>query len=128
MPVEDAVTALMEKVGGSKQVLATVTGLIRSHGLAGLVEKFTNAGHGEKAASWVSTQPNKPLARDEVVETLGREKIEETAREAGISHDEAADRLAEAIPKVVDELTPEGKVPEGNVLDDLVGKLKSVVG
>lgn len=123
----DAVTALVEKVGGSKKILETVTGMIGgSGGLPQLVQKFTDAGHGEKAASWVSTGPNKELTGAEVEKTLGAEKVEEAAQQAGISHSEAADQLAHAIPKVVDELTPEGKVPEGEVLDELVGRIKGL--
>jgi uncharacterized protein YidB (DUF937 family) len=127
MAFDDAVTALVEKVGGSKQIVGSVSRLVHSEGLQGLVDKFTKAGHETKARSWVSTGANEPLSRDEVVQTLGDEKVAELAKEAGISHDEAANQLAVAIPKVVDELTPEGKVPEGDVFDQLLGKLKSLI-
>lgn len=128
MGIDDAVTALLEKSGGSKQVLRSVERLISDTGLGGLVEKFTQAGHAEKARSWVSAGPNEPLSGPEVTEALGRDKVAEVAREAGIPHEQAADELAAAIPKVVNELTPEGKVPEGQLLDELVGKLKGLVG
>lgn len=129
MGVEDAVTALLGKSGGSKQILEMVTGLVGGGGgLSALVEQFTKAGHGAKAASWVGTGPNEELTGEEVVKALGPEKVDEAARKAGLSHDEAANELAGAIPKVVNELTPEGKVPEREMLDELVGKLKGLLG
>lgn len=128
MGIEDSMTALLERSGASKQVLQSVSRLIGGTGLAGLVEQFAKAGHGEKAASWVSTGPNQPLQGHEVAAVLGHDKVEEVAREAGISHAAAEDELAVAIPKVVNELTPQGKVPEGQLLDELVGKLKGLLG
>ncbi len=122
MPMDDAVTALIDRIGGKKEILSTVKHLIGSEGVGGLVEKFTKAGHGEKATSWVGTGPNTPLTGEDVVKTLGDAKVEEVAREAGISRTEAAEQLADAIPKAVDKLTPEGKLPEGEVVRELVGK------
>ena len=118
MGIEESMTALLEKVGGKKEIVANVKRLIGDEGLGGLVGKFSKAGYDEKVKSWIGIGTNEPLTGDEVVKTLGDEKVAKVAEEAGISHEEAAKHLAEAIPKVVDTLTPEGKLPE----KELAGK------
>lgn len=119
MGIEESMSALLEKVGGKKEIVANVKRLIGDEGLGGLVGKFTAAGYDEKVKSWIGIDANEPLTKEEVVKTLGDEKVAKVAEEAGLSHEEAATQLADAIPKVVDTLTPEGKLPE----HELAGKL-----
>lgn len=118
MGIEESMAALLDKVGGKKEIVSNVKRLVGDEGLGGLVGKFTAAGYDEKVKSWIGMGSNKPLTSEEVVKTLGTEKVAKAAEEAGISHEEAATQLAEAIPKVVDTLTPEGRLPER----ELVGK------
>jgi uncharacterized protein YidB (DUF937 family) len=39
------------------------------------------------------------------------------ARQSGLSPEQVADLLAQALPVVVDKLTPDGRVPEGSLKD-----------
>jgi uncharacterized protein YidB (DUF937 family) len=122
--IDEMFSALLDKVGAPKEILGSVQRLVGEEGgLGGFVSKFTGAGHAEKAESWIAKGPNKPITGEEVVRTLGEAKVDEAARAAGISRTEAASKLAEAIPKVVDELTPEGKLPEGEPVKALAGRV-----
>ena len=94
-------------------------------GLAALLQQFMGAGLGDKADSWVGTGKNQALSGDEVEQALGSEKVDELAQKAGVSHDEAKNGMAEALPEVVDKVTPEGKLPDAGSLQDMLGKLLS---
>src|ERR1700754_2881106 len=94
-------------------------------GLAGLLEQFMGAGMGEKADSWVGTGKNEALSGDEVEQALGSDKVDELAQKAGVSHDEAKEGMAEALPEVVDKVTPQGTLPDTGSLQEMLAKLLS---
>ncbi len=88
---------------------ATVVG----GGLNSLLQKFRDAGHGGAAESWVGQGANQPLSADQVNQAIGQDKIAEIAQQAGISPDQMSQLLAQALPKLVDKLTPGGQLPQG---------------
>jgi uncharacterized protein YidB (DUF937 family) len=91
--------------------------------LPGLLEKLTQGGLGAKAQSWVGTGDNQPVSGQEVESALGADTVEQVAQQAGVSHDEARDGLAQVLPHVVDHLTPEGKVASDNEVQDRLANL-----
>jgi uncharacterized protein YidB (DUF937 family) len=86
-------------------------GGILSGGLGDLLKQFQQNGQGEKAASWVAKGPNKPVSGPELEEALGEEKIAWLMQQTGLSRDELIAGLVSKLPNVVDQLTPEGRVP-----------------
>jgi uncharacterized protein YidB (DUF937 family) len=104
---------------GSKALLQHAISLIESPGiggLAGLIEKFQNGGLGDIASSWVGKGDNQPVSGEQMLRTLGNDKIREIAASLGISNTEAADGLASALPRLIDRLTPDGVIPEDSIL------------
>ena len=98
-------------------------------GLGGLVGKFTGAGLGDKANSWVGGGDNEPLDADEVEAALGSDQIDQIAQQAGVSRDEAKGGLADMIPGLVDKLSPGGSLPTGNLASSMKGfDFKSILG
>ena len=98
-------------------------------GLAGLIGKFTNAGLGAKANSWVGTGPNQAIAPHEVESALGAGAISDVAKSAGVSTEEAKSGLASLLPSLVNGLTPGGTLPTGNIAMSLKGlDFKSILG
>ena len=87
-------------------------------GIPGLIEKFQNGGLGEVVSSWVGTGENQPVSSDQITNTLGADKIKDIASSLGVSETEAADGLASILPQLIDKLTPEGKLPESNDLQE----------
>ena len=86
-------------------------GSIVSGGLGDLLKQFQQSGHGEAADSWVGTGPNKEISPNDLAGALGADKINALAAQTGMSHDELLQGLSEYLPKVVDQLTPEGRLP-----------------
>jgi uncharacterized protein YidB (DUF937 family) len=80
--------------------------------LSGLAEKFKNSGLDEQVSSWISKGENMPIAGDQIKKVLGDETVAGIATKLGIAPDEAADKLAEELPKAVDEQTPKGRLEE----------------
>jgi len=99
-------------------------GGILSGGLGGLLEQFQNNGHGDKAQSWVQQGPNAPIEYGELSQALGPEVLEDLAARTGLSPSEIVNRLSRDLPKAVDELTPDGKIPAD---DDLTPGLSPSV-
>ncbi|HTS54992.1 MAG TPA: YidB family protein [Burkholderiales bacterium] len=132
MGLLDQITgALGQQAGGSgqaNQLMQMAVSLINSHpgGLQGLVQQFTQAGLGQQAQSWVSTGQNLPVSAEQITQVLGSGKLQEIAAQLGIGHADAASGLANALPHVVDHLTPSGAVQNDLVqqgLSLLKGKL-----
>jgi uncharacterized protein YidB (DUF937 family) len=98
-------------------------------GLAGLLGKFTSAGLGEKANSWVSSGSNEPLDGDEVEQALGAGDLDRIAKDAGVSRDDAKSGLASMIPGLVDKLSPGGALPTGPLAKVMKGfDFSSILG
>lgn len=82
--------------------------LIEGGKLSGLVQKFKDEGLDKQVSSWISKGENIPIAGDQIKKILGNDVVAGVAAKLGIAPHEAADKLAEAMPKVVDEQTPGG--------------------
>jgi uncharacterized protein YidB (DUF937 family) len=111
--------------GGVAKLLPAVLGMVGgAGGVGGLLSKLQQGGLGEQAKSWVSPQAaNAPVSGQQVTEALGQDKIDELAKQAQVSPQEAAEGLATVLPTAVDNLTPQGEVPkEAPKLD--VGQLQ----
>jgi len=80
-------------------------------GLNDLVQKFQNAGHGDVVNSWVGSGPNQPVSPAQVGSALGQQTISDLARQAGVSEEELLNHLAQALPGLVNGLTPNGRLP-----------------
>lgn len=92
-------------------------------GLQGLIGKFQKGGLGEVVSSWVGTGANLPVSADQISTMLGADKIQEIAGKVGISGNQVSDGLASLLPQMIDKLTPNGQVPEGNLLEGGISAL-----
>ena len=89
--------------------------------IGGLLGKFTSAGLGGKANSWVGTGENEVLEPDEVEQALGADELNRIANEAGVSRAEAKGGLASIIPGLVDKVSPGGSLPTGSLGKSMKG-------
>jgi uncharacterized protein YidB (DUF937 family) len=116
--------------GGGASMLAALAPLLASllagGGLQKLLSQFQAKGMGAKANSWMSTGENEPLTGEEVRQVVGEDTVRDAASRLGVSEDEAASDLAELIPKLVDNASPEGQLMDEQTLDDAFGKLAAV--
>ncbi|HSR18700.1 MAG TPA: YidB family protein [Ignavibacteriaceae bacterium] len=95
-------------------------------GLQNLVGQFTSKGLGDVVGSWVSTGKNLPVTGDQLQNVLGKDTIGNLASKLGMDKGALTSQLSNLLPDVVDKLTPDGKVPEGDIMSkgmDILGGL-----
>jgi len=117
--------------GGMGDILGQVLGGGASGGmggLGGLLEQMQRAGYGEQARSWVGTGQNMPVSPDVLGQIFGQGGIEEIARQAGVTPQEASTGLSELLPDVVNQVTPDGQVPDLDQLALSVENLRRRMG
>jgi uncharacterized protein YidB (DUF937 family) len=86
-------------------------------GLQGMVQAFHDKGMGELVSSWVGSGANCPITADQIHQVLGSEQVQALAAKAGINPDLAGHAIAQLLPGLVNQLTPNGSVPDhGNFL------------
>lgn len=94
------------------QLMAVVAQLLQqSGGLEGLLAKLQAGGLGEAAQSWVGTGANQPVSPDALGSALGPDLMGTLGGLLGGNGSQASSVLAQVLPGLVDQLTPQGRVP-----------------
>jgi uncharacterized protein YidB (DUF937 family) len=86
-------------------------------GLKDLLDRFRQSGHEDKAQSWVSTGANRPIAPQELEQTLGAERIQWLMEQTGLPKEQLLAGLSNELPATIDKLTPDGQLPTDAELD-----------
>ena len=86
-------------------------GSVLSGGLGDLLKQLEQNGHGEVAKSWVGAGPNKQIAPSDLEKALGSDKVNTLAAQAGLSKSDLLAGLSDQLPELVDQLTPQGRMP-----------------
>ena len=97
-------------------------------GLAEVIGAFNKGGLGDIMSSWVGGGPNKPVDPGALANVLGPDVLGQFARKAGIGHSDASSVLASVLPELINQMTPQGQVPQGNALDGILGSLLGQLG
>ena len=66
---------------------------------------------GDVAKSWVDSGQNQPISPGPLASALGPSIIKALAKKTGLSEQEVAAQLSQALPGFVDKLTPQGRLP-----------------
>ena len=99
--------------------------LMQNGGLQGMLGKMQQAGYGDQAQSWIGTGQNMPIDAGVLSQIFGQGQMQDIAEQLGMSRGAAEDQLAQALPDVVDRMTPQGQIPEGN--NDLVSEALAIL-
>lgn len=92
-------------------------------GLGGILAQLQAGGLGEQLQSWISTGANLPVSGEQLGSALGGDVLGKLAEQAGVSHGEAGSMLSQMLPQIIDKLSPQGQLPQGDQLGDLLGSL-----
>jgi uncharacterized protein YidB (DUF937 family) len=112
---------------GSGDIVNSLIGMLGNQetgGLAGLVENFTKNGLGDIVSSWVGTGANLPINADQIIKGLGQGQLSQLASKVGMSPNDLSASLSKILPEVVDKLTPQGKLPAEDMLQQGLNALK----
>ena len=111
-----------------KMLLPLVASLLMNGGLQKILGRLQEGGKGAKGQSWVSTGPNEPVDAADIREALDEQELAQIAQQLCVSEDEAAEAVAQVLPDVVDQATPDGELPDDDELDRKFGRLHELDG
>ena len=106
--------------------------LKQSGGISGLQQRMQASGLGEVAKSWIGTGANLPVTAAQIEKVVGPDLLNSVLQQLGEAtarggNGAVGQLLAQALPVIIDQLTPQGRVPHTNGLGDL-GALAQLAG
>lgn len=124
--------------GGKGMLIAVLMPMVlswikRNGGLSGALSKITGMGYENQARSWMSnSEPNDNLDPNEINRLFDENEIQQVAAQTGANDSEVRQGLAELLPEVVNQLTPNGNLDneeEANQeIDQIIGQLSNRLG
>ncbi len=105
-------------------IIAAITGLTGGKGfdIGSIINKLDIGGLGDISKTWLGDGTNGSISPNQVVDVMGKDKIADFAAQLGLSPDEAAGGLSEALPQMID------KGSSGGSLLDSLGGMDDVIG
>jgi uncharacterized protein YidB (DUF937 family) len=115
MGLLDSIFGAISGKGDTSEKAAPLIGILsglltQSGGLQGLASKFSQSGQGNAFSSWVGLGENQSISTNQIQEALGSDQVKALAARMGVDPAVASNFLAEYLPKIVDKLTPAGKI------------------
>jgi uncharacterized protein YidB (DUF937 family) len=110
---------------GSQMIQMALQVLQQNGGINGLLAKLQQGGMGQQAQSWIGTGQNMPISADALSQIFGQGQLGQIAQQLGMTHDQAASGLAQTLPNVVDQMTPNGEIPAEH--NDLVAQALAIL-
>ena len=95
-------------------------GSVLSGGLGDLLKQFQQSGLSDVAQSWVGTGPNKDISPSDFSNVLGEDQIKTLMAKSGLSRDDLMAGLSQYLPGLIDQLTPNGRLPTEHEVSRLI--------
>jgi uncharacterized protein YidB (DUF937 family) len=99
--------------------------LQQNGGLEGVLGRFRQGGLGQQADSWVSTGQNMNISPDQLQQIFGSSTFRDLASQLGMPDEQVGSTMAQLLPEVINQLTPQGQVPENG--DDEIAQGLSIL-
>jgi uncharacterized protein YidB (DUF937 family) len=103
-------------IGGAvgAEMATVVNSFIQQHGgVQGVVAQLEQQGLGGVARSWVSTGANQAISPEQISKVFSSSPVlGQLAAKAGVSPQDLAQKLSQALPTAIDKLTPGGTIPK----------------
>jgi uncharacterized protein YidB (DUF937 family) len=106
-----------DEPGGLAGVLRTIFGggspppPVLRRGVDNTVRDLEDRGHGDIARSWVGRGANQPITPAKLEAALGEDAIRDLMQQTGMERGELLEVLSEHLPRAIDHLTPDGRIP-----------------
>ena len=98
----------------------------RNGGLSGALNKIQNMGFGQQANSWMSaTQSNQPLDPNAISQLFDNNELAQVAAQTGVDQNVVREGLAQLLPQVFDNLTPQGDTQTEHQANDEISQILS---
>jgi uncharacterized protein YidB (DUF937 family) len=125
--MDDLLSSGMSALGGnSSGLLGTAAQFLQNQpgGVSGTLQQLRDGGLGSVVDSWISTGTNQPISVDQIESAIGSDRIQSIASTLGVDPQTLTQGLSQALPHLVDQLSPNGQLPDG---DGLLQSLKGLL-
>lgn len=89
-------------------------------GLGDLLNQFQGAGQGDVASSWVGRGENRAISANALSQVLSPDQVDFLQQHSGLSREELMAGLSEQLPHLIDQLTPDGRMPTADEMNRTV--------
>jgi uncharacterized protein YidB (DUF937 family) len=106
---------ILGKLGGQQGQqggVSAITKLFGGNGLQGIMSTMQSNGMGQQVSSWVGTGQNLPVSGADIQNMMNPQMLAQMAERQGMSPEQMCDHIAQALPGLVDQATPNGQVPK----------------
>ena len=100
--------------GGADLIGAVMAMVQQNGGLPAVLDKLRSSGLGQQADSWVGTGPNASVSPDQLTQAFGSSGLGNLAAQLGTSNGQAGSILSQILPELVNQLTPNGQIPDNH--------------
>jgi uncharacterized protein YidB (DUF937 family) len=129
----ELITNVAKFAADNPQVAKAAAGLLSNQagspggaaGLGDVLGALKASGLDDVVSSWLGSGSNKAISADQLQAALGSDRLSQFAQQAGIDSQQAGSVLAGLLPQLVDQLSPDGKLPESSAIQ---GRLSSLLG
>ena len=115
----------LNKLGGQQGQqggVQAISQLFGGTGLNGIVSTLQSNGMDQHVQSWIGTGQNMPVSGSDITNVVDPQRLTQMAQQQGMTPDEMSNHVAQALPGLVDQATPNGQVPrQGGSVDSLMG-------
>jgi uncharacterized protein YidB (DUF937 family) len=96
----------------------------RAGGVPALLQQLQQSGLGDQVASWIGTGANHPISGEQLGAALDSAQLAHVAQQSGIDPSQLSGGLAALLPQVIDQLSPDGQLPDKDMLGQGLNLLK----
>ncbi len=105
-------------------LLSALVGMIGGGGTLGaIVGNLQSGGLGDQLSSWLGTGPNKVVDVKSLSSAVGPDLLTRLAGRSGLSTRQTSKGLAELLPSVIDKLSPNGILLEGDAFTSALNEI-----
>jgi uncharacterized protein YidB (DUF937 family) len=112
---------MLTKMGGQRGQAGGMDAICKLFGasnLQGMMAALQSKGLGREVKSWVSTGQNTQVTSADIKKAADPAALRAMANEQGMSPDEMCGHIAKILPQIVDQMTPDGMVPQMGAMKD----------
>ncbi|HEY1623491.1 MAG TPA: YidB family protein [Streptosporangiaceae bacterium] len=132
MGIED----ILSMLGGQKGEAGGLASIMKlfggnggnSAGLQGMMSQLQSSGMQDQVQSWIGQGQNKPVSGEQIRQAVDPTVLNQVAEQAHISPEEASNKVAQVLPEMVNQVTPQGQMPSSDPFSQGLGALKSMFG
>jgi uncharacterized protein YidB (DUF937 family) len=95
-------------------------------GLGGLLDQFQKGGLGNVVDSWIGKGQNQPVSPHQLSQALDPDALQTLSQQSGLSMQDVLAQLTHVLPGMVDELSPQGRLPQGESEDPRLRELSKL--